>query len=69
MSGPRSWAQGRHSPFAVQSLCIRASACVSTEKSNFSRGVHYLWHTASSDAFAKGGKDQGRLILYPQQSL
>ena len=41
------------SPFAVQSLCIRASASVSTEQSNFSRSVQHLWHTARNEATAR----------------
>ena len=54
VNGPRSWAQGGHSPFALQSRCIRTSAFVSTVLS--SRGMQPLWHTARDEAIAKGGK-------------
>ena len=64
VNGPRSWAQGGHSPYAVQSLCMRTSAC-------FSRTIQYQQgHAApfgilhATKLLPKLGRNPGRLIVY-----
>ena len=65
VNGPRSWAQGGHSPFAVQSLCMRTSACVSrTIQYQQGHAAPLAYCTQRSYCQSWEGIHPGRLIVY-----